>query len=129
MKALAIIPARFQSTRFPGKPLALLGGKPMLKHVYENVSSSGLFEKVVIASDDDRILDAAKSWNAEAIFTASHHPSGTDRCAEAAEKIDGSFDIIVNIQGDEPFISKEPLEILLQIFENKPDTGIATLVH
>ncbi len=129
MKALAIIPARYQSTRFHGKPLAMLGDKPMLRHVYENVTNSGLFEKVVIASDDERILEAARSWNAEAIFTANHHPSGTDRCAEAAEKIDGNFDIIVNIQGDEPFISREPLEILLQIFENEPNAGIATLVH
>ncbi len=129
MNALAIIPARYQSTRFPGKPLAMLGDKQMLRHVYENVTRSELFEKVVIASDDERILEAAKSWGAEAIFTADHHPSGTDRCAEAAEKIDGNFDIIVNIQGDEPFISKEPLEILLQIFKNEPNAGIATLVH
>lgn len=129
MKALAIIPARYQSTRFPGKPLALLGDKPMLRHVYENVTNSALFEKVVIASDDERILEAARSWNAEAIFTATYHPSGTDRCAEAAEKVSGNFDVIVNIQGDEPFISREPLEVLLQIFENEPNAGIATLVQ
>lgn len=129
MRALAIIPARYQSTRFPGKPLALLGGKPMLRHVYDNVIDSGLFDKVVIASDDERILEAAREWDAESIFTADYHQSGTDRCAEAAKKIAGDFDVIVNVQGDEPFISKKPLEKLLQIFDNEPNAGIATLVQ
>ena len=129
MKALAIIPARYQSTRFPGKPLALLGGKPMLRHVYENVVNSGLFGKVAIASDDERILEDARLWEAEAIFTADHHQSGTDRCAEAAKKITGDYDVIVNVQGDEPFINKKPLEQLLQIFDDEPGAGIATLVQ
>jgi len=129
MKALAIIPARYQSTRFPGKPLALLGGKPMLRHVYDNVVNSGLFEKVVIASDDERILEETRLWDAESLYTADHHQSGTDRCAEAAKKINGNFDVIVNVQGDEPFIDKNPLEKLLQIFENEPNAGIATLVQ
>src|SRR6185437_11919789 len=129
MKALAIIPARYQSTRFPGKPLALLGGRPMLRHVYDNVVHSGLFAKVAIASDDDRILEDARLWKAEAIFTSAHHQSGTDRCAEAAKEISGDYDVIVNVQGDEPFINKKPLEQLLQIFDNESDAGIATLVQ
>lgn len=129
MNALAIIPARYQSTRFPGKPLALLGGKPMLRHVYDNVVNSGLFEKVVIASDDERILEETRLWDAESLFTADHHQSGTDRCAEAAKKITGDFDVIVNVQGDEPFINRKPLEKLLQIFDNEPNAGIATLVQ
>jgi len=129
MKALAIIPARFQSTRFPGKPLATIGGKPMLQHVYKNVKESGLFDKVVVATDDIRIKEAAESWNAELIMTSENHPSGTDRCAEVVEILGDDFDIVVNIQGDEPFISKQPLEQLLAIFEYNPDASLATLVH
>jgi 3-deoxy-manno-octulosonate cytidylyltransferase (CMP-KDO synthetase) len=129
MKAIGIIPARFQSTRFPGKPLALLGGKPMLHHVYENVVASGLFDKIVIATDDNRIAEAAKAWDADVVMTSDKHPSGTDRCAEVMEKMPESYDVVVNIQGDEPFINKKPLAELLQIFENHENARLATLVH
>ena len=129
MKALAIIPARFQSSRFPGKPLAPIAGKPMLQHVYDNVVSSGLFQQVIIATDDSRIMEAAQSWDASCMLTDNHHPSGTDRCAEVVRNLPESFDVVVNIQGDEPFIDKKPLEQLLNIFETDPDAGIATLVQ
>jgi 3-deoxy-manno-octulosonate cytidylyltransferase (CMP-KDO synthetase) len=128
MKAIGIIPARYQSTRFPGKPLALIGGKEMLKHVFENVSDSGIFARVVIATDDHRIKAAAESWGATVVITHESHPSGTDRCAEVIDVLNENFDIVVNIQGDEPFISKKPLQQLLDIFE-KTDAVLATLVH
>jgi 3-deoxy-manno-octulosonate cytidylyltransferase (CMP-KDO synthetase) len=129
MKPIAIIPARFGSSRFPGKPLALLGKKPMLQHVYENVKESGLFDKILVATDDDRIKNAAESWGAQVVITSENHPSGTDRCAEAVELLDEKYNIVVNIQGDEPFINRKPLAELLHIFETNPDAGIATLVH
>src|SRR5438034_11129173 len=87
MRPIVIIPARYASTRFPGKPLAMLGRKPMLQHVFENVKQSGLFEKVIVATDDARIEKAAQSWGAEVIMTGSHHKTGTERVAEAVEKI------------------------------------------
>ena len=127
-KALAIIPARFQSSRFPGKPLAMLAAKPMLWHVYHNVTESALFSKTVIATDDESIKDAAEQWGAEVIMTSDKHPSGTDRCAEAAIKAGGGYDVVVNIQGDEPFIKKAPLATILQLFE-KEEVNIATLVQ
>lgn len=129
MKFLAVIPARFQSTRFPGKPLALIGGKPMLQHVYVRVKQSSLFEEVIIATDDERIKKDAESWGAKIEMTSPNHPSGTDRCAEAAEKFTASnYDVVVNIQGDEPFINGEPLKLLVKLFENK-EVEIATLLQ
>jgi 3-deoxy-manno-octulosonate cytidylyltransferase (CMP-KDO synthetase) len=129
MKFLAVIPARFQSTRFPGKPLTLIGGKPMLQHVYERVKQSSLFEEVIIATDDERIRKEAENWGAKVAMTSTEHPSGTDRCAEAADNFKGSgYDVVVNIQGDEPFISKEPLRLLTKIFDNKL-VEIATLLQ
>ena len=128
MKTIAIIPARYASTRFPGKPLAYIGGSPMLRHVYERVSASGLFDMVVIATDDSRILGVAESWDANVIMTSEEHESGTERCAEVISKLEAQFDIVVNVQGDEPFISMEPLKQLVSLFENK-DVEIGTLVQ
>ncbi|MCF6331951.1 MAG: 3-deoxy-manno-octulosonate cytidylyltransferase [Draconibacterium sp.] len=126
MKFIGIIPARFESTRFPGKPLALLDNKPMIQWVVENASEA--LEHVWVATDDDRIFDAVRSFGGKAVKTLSTHQSGTDRCAEAARilsrKID--FDVVVNIQGDEPFIQAEQIERLKECFEKDPD--IATLV-
>jgi len=129
MKALAIIPARYASTRFPGKPLATIGGKPMLQHVYENVLHSDLFYNVIIATDDKKIYKAAEGWNAHAVMTSNKHQSGTDRCGEVAAAIgEKAIDIIVNVQGDEPFISAKPLQKLIGLFKNK-EVEIATLVQ
>lgn len=127
MKFIAIIPARYQSTRFPGKPLALLAGKPIIQHVYENVLKS--VAQVWVATDDDRIAQAVKNFGGKYIMTSADHPSGTDRCAEAAGAIsqEYDFDVIINVQGDEPFVCEPQLEALKQCFEDQ-HTEIATLV-
>lgn len=124
---IGIIPARYASTRFPGKPLALIYGKPMIQHVYERASKASL-DKVVVATDDIRIHDAVISFGGEVVLTKPTHPSGTDRCGEVAAKLQLSDeDIIVNIQGDEPFVRKEEINTLISLFEN-PEVEIATLI-
>ena len=127
---LGIIPARYASTRFPGKPLALLGGKPMIQRVYEGASS--LFEHLVVATDDQRIYDAVKSFGGKAQMTSTSHTSGTERCAEAAGLYEVQenlrFSHVVNIQGDEPLIQKEQLQTLIDCFRH-PEAGIATLIR
>ena len=125
MKVLAIIPARYASTRFPAKPLALLGGKPIVQRVYEQVAK--MVERVVVATDDERIYDAVASFCGEVVMTSPNHKSGTDRCAEAYEKLGCEADIVINVQGDEPFIATEQIEALVKCFENEA-IDIATLV-
>lgn len=128
-KVLGIIPARYSSTRLPGKPLAMIGDKPMIQHVYEN--SKKALETVYVATDDQRIVDAVLSFGGKVVKTAAYHRSGTERCAEAAvlitqlEKTD--FDIVINIQGDEPFFHTEQLDDVKKCFDS-PDVEIATLV-
>ena len=125
MKVLAIIPARYASTRFPAKPLAILGGKPIVQWVYEAVAKA--VERVVVATDDKRIYDAVIAFGGEVVMTSTEHKSGTDRCAEAYEKLGSKADIVINVQGDEPFIEPAQIESLIKCFEN--DTiDIATLV-
>jgi len=127
VKFITIIPARYQSTRFPGKPLALLAGKPIIQHVYENVSKS--IDQVWVATDDDRIAQTVSDFGGNYIMTRADHPSGTDRCAEAAEIISKhtDFDVVINVQGDEPFVCESQLEALKKCFDD-PNTEIATLV-
>ena len=125
LRVIAIIPARYASTRFPAKPLAVLGGKMVVERVYEQVKKA--IDKVVVATDDERICDAVLSFGGEAIMTSSEHRSGTDRCAEAYEKLGCEADIVLNIQGDEPFIAPEQIEALIECFENEK-IDIATLV-
>lgn len=125
MKFLAIIPARYASTRFPAKPLAILGGKTVIQRVYEQVSAA--FEDVYVATDDIRIEETVLEFGGKVIMTSSHHQSGTDRCYEAYTKIKGEFDIIVNIQGDEPFIQLSQLETIKNCFTDA-SIHIATLV-
>jgi 3-deoxy-manno-octulosonate cytidylyltransferase (CMP-KDO synthetase) len=125
--AIAVIPARFASTRFPGKPLAEIGGKAMLRHVYDNVLATGLFDKVIVATEDERIKIPAENWGAEVMMTSAHHPSGTDRCAEVVTRLKAAPDaIVVNIQGDEPFISRQPIQDLISQFRDT-SVSIATL--
>lgn len=124
MKYIGIIPARYASTRFPGKPLALLGGKPVIQRVYEQVSS--LLDATYVATDDDRIYDAVQQFGGRAIMTSPTHKSGTDRIEEAMQKIGGDYDVVVNIQGDEPFVRQEQIEALCACFTD-PTTQIATL--
>lgn len=124
MHFIAIIPARFASTRFPGKPLALLAGKPVIQHVYEQVTK--VLNEACVATDDQRIFDAVKNFGGNAVMTSPNHKSGTDRIEEAAEKIATTADVIVNVQGDEPFIRPSQIQTLCSLFDN-PTTQIATL--
>lgn len=125
MKFLAVIPARYASTRFPGKPLALIGDKPMIQHVYEQAKKA--VEDVVVATDDKRIYDAVKGFGGQVLLTSDKHRSGTDRCFEALQKMSGEYDVVINIQGDEPFIQPEQIETLKACFTD-PKTEIATLI-
>ncbi len=125
MKFLGIIPARYASTRFPAKPLALLGGKPMIQHVYEQVS--GVLPDTYVATDDERIETAVKAFGGRVVMTSSNHKSGTDRCYEALTRIGGNFDVVVNVQGDEPFIQAVQLHAVMACFADA-STQIATLV-
>ena len=124
MKFIGIIPARYASTRFPGKPLALLGGKPVIQHVYEKVTA--VLEAAYVATDDERIYDAVKSFGGQVVMTRTDHKSGTDRIEEAIEKIGGEWDVVVNVQGDEPFVAKSQLDTICHCFDD-PTTQIATL--
>jgi len=123
---IGIIPARYTSSRFPGKPLALIHNKPMIQHVYERSKEADL-DKLIVATDDERIKKAVESFGGEAIMTSSQHTSGTDRCAEVATIFSlSNSDIIVNIQGDEPFIREEEINQLIHLFEDHT-IQIATL--
>src|SRR5688572_25751399 len=117
MRILGIIPARFASTRFPGKPLIEIGGKSMIKRVYEQASKANM-QKVVVATDDARILNHVKSFGGHAVMTAETHESGTDRCFEAYRQNDEDFDFVINIQGDEPFIHPEQINLLAGVLQD-----------
>ena len=125
MEFAAIIPARYASTRFPAKPLAVLGGKPVIIRVCEQASK--VFDHVFVATDDERIFNAVKEGGFTPIMTRTDHKSGTDRCFEAFCKCGVKADVVVNIQGDEPFIQPSQLQTIKELF-NSPDTDIATLV-
>ncbi len=125
MRFLGIIPARYASTRFPGKPLADMMGKPMIQRVYERVA--GWVDEICVATDDQRIYGVVKGFGGHVVMTSEEHRSGTDRCLEAYDKIGKAFDVILNIQGDEPFIQPSQIELIKSCFED-PDTEIATLV-
>lgn len=121
-----IIPARFAATRFPGKPLADIAGKTMVQRVWEQASKSKSLDQVVVATDDTRIFDHVVSFGGVAIMTDPQHPSGTDRCMEALQQLKGSFDYVINIQGDEPFIHPEQIDELASVLDGK--VQLATLV-
>ena len=125
MKFIGIIPARYASTRFPAKPLALLGGKPVIQRVYEQVA--GILDDAWVATDDERIEQAVKTFGGKVVMTSTAHKSGTDRCYEAYTKVGQGFDVVVNIQGDEPFIQRSQLEAVKACFDDA-STQIATLV-
>ena len=125
LKFIVVIPARYASTRFPAKPLALLGGKPVIQHVYEQVS--GVVENVVVATDDERIYSAVEGFGGRAVMTSTNHKSGTDRCWEAYQKQGEEYDVVINVQGDEPFIAHSQLRAIMDCF-NDETTDIATLV-
>lgn len=125
MKVIAIIPARYASTRFPGKPLAMLGGKTVIRRVWEQVSR--VIDDVAVATDDRRIAEAVEAFGGRAVITSPDHRSGTDRCYEAYTIIDEEYDVVVNVQGDEPFISPSQIRALTACFDDER-TDIATLV-
>ena len=129
MKSIAIIPARYASTRFPGKPLALLGGKPVIQRVYEKVAP--MVDMAVVATDDERIYDAVEAFNGRVVMTSTNHKSGTDRVQEAYNKIvealGTKYDVVINVQGDEPFIAAQQIQAVKDCFMDER-TDIATLV-
>ena len=121
---IGIIPARYSSTRFPGKPLSILGGKPLIQRVYEQTSK--VLNNVCVATDDERIYNKVIEFGGNAVMTRADHKSGTDRIAEAYEKIGKPYKVVINIQGDEPFIHPEQIESVMACFDDK-DVEIATL--
>lgn len=125
MKFVGIIPARYASTRFPGKPLAMLGGKPVIQRVYEQVK--GCFDDLYVATDDDRIKDAVLAFGGKVVMTSESCNNGTERCLDAYKRLALDCDVIVNIQGDEPFIQPKQVETLISCFDSEA-TDIATLV-
>ena len=124
MKFVAMIPARYASTRFPGKPLAMLGGKTVIQRVYEQARAA--VGQAWVATDDERIFMAVERFGGKAVMTSDKHRSGTDRIAEAVEKLGVDADVVINIQGDEPFIQQSQLQTVMQLFDD-PRTQIATL--
>lgn len=127
MKTIAIIPSRYSSSRFPGKPLAPISGKPMIRWVYENVAKASFLEAVYVATDDHRIFDCVESFGGKALMTSDKHTCGTDRLAECAEilKLEDE-DLVLNIQGDEPLIKQEMVQDLYSCFDNE-DVYMGTL--
>jgi 3-deoxy-manno-octulosonate cytidylyltransferase (CMP-KDO synthetase) len=126
MEILGVIPARFASTRLPGKPLLAETGRPLIQHVVEAARRSSRLERVIVATDDIRILEAVERFGGEAVMTRADHPSGTDRVAEVAAAVPGAR-IVVNIQGDEPEISPQALDLLVAILERDESAPMATL--
>lgn len=124
MSIIGIIPARYASTRFPGKPLVLINGKSMIQRVFEQTSKSKLLNKIIIATDDERIAEHVTGFGAEVVITKAEHPSGTDRCFEAYQLNGQKFDHVLNIQGDEPFLDPEQIDSLAQACAE--DVEIAT---
>jgi 3-deoxy-manno-octulosonate cytidylyltransferase (CMP-KDO synthetase) len=123
---LGIIPARYASTRFPGKPLVDIGGRSMVRRVYEQASAALLLDRVVVATDDERILDHVRAFGGECFLTRADHPSGTDRCAEVA-RLFPEAELVVNIQGDEPFIQPGQIDLLAETLRQNPRFPLATL--
>lgn len=126
MKILGLIPARYDSSRFPGKPLSDIAGKTMIQRVYEQASKASLLDRVVVATDDELIEAAVMQFGGDVVMTRHDHRSGTDRCYEALSKLDESFDAVVNIQGDEPFIDPMQIQQIASIIA-RDEVDIATL--
>ncbi len=127
MRVIGIIPARYASSRFPGKPLADIQGKSMIQRVYEQAAKVPSLSEVVVATDDERIRAHVANWGGKVMMTASTHRSGTERCAEVAAAFTPKADIVVNIQGDEPFIQPEQIQSLIEVFEENKEVEIASL--
>lgn len=126
MKTIAMIPARYAATRFPAKLMQQLAGKSVIRHTYDNTVATGLFDEVVVVTDSEIIFDEITRHGGRAIKSVKNHESGSDRIAEAAEQLE--VDVIINVQGDEPFVKKEPLEQLLSVFGD-PEVEVASLMQ
>ncbi|MEQ8241521.1 MAG: 3-deoxy-manno-octulosonate cytidylyltransferase [Cyclobacteriaceae bacterium] len=128
MRVLGVIPARYNSQRLPGKPLSMIGNKPMIQHVYENTIKCKALEQVVIATDDERIFDVVVGFGGQVMMTSKDHKNGTERCAEVVTKFKEyrNLDYVVNIQGDEPFIDKSQIQDLCNLFDGEVE--LATLI-
>lgn len=126
MRTLAVLPSRFQASRFPGKPLATIAGKPMIQWVFEAARSAAGVDRVVVATDDDRIAAAVRSFGGEAVMTDPALPSGTDRTAAALAALGEPFDCVLNIQGDEPAMHPETVAALVALMEDQPDLPMGT---
>ena len=124
-KSAIIIPARYASTRFPGKPLVDIRGKTMIQRVYEQACQSELATQVIVATDDKRIFEHVESFEGEVVMTSNLHKTGTERCAEVAANLEA--DIIINVQGDEPFIAPQQIDLLIDFLNKKPQLTIGTL--
>ena len=127
MNILGVIPARYASTRFPGKPLVMINGLTMIERVYVQASKSSSIKKVIVATDDEKIVDAVKAFGGNVVITSATHRSGTDRCAEVLEKEEGNWEVVINIQGDEPFIEPGQIDLLASCFSDT-SVQIATLI-
>lgn len=127
MKAIGIIPARYQSTRLPGKPLAEITGKPMIQHVYENTARSQTLHSVIVATDDQRVKDAVEKFGGNAVLTSKEHTTGTDRVAEVAKKL--NIRIVVNVQGDEPFVNPGMIDEIVNPLLKDESIPMCTLKH
>ena len=125
-RALGVIPARYASTRFPGKPLTMILGKPMIQRTYEQALQAKQLDKLVVATDDFRIEKACKQFGAEVVMTSVECPNGTQRCSEALDALKESFDIVVNIQGDEQLIEPEIIDEVVLSLKNSPDAVYST---
>lgn len=126
MKAICVIPARYSSTRLPGKPLKLIAGVPMICRVYDRASQAKLINRAIVATDDERIFNAVKEYGGEVMMTRADHPTGTDRLAEVADAFD-DVDVIVNVQGDEPLIEPSLIDDLISLFNDDTDLQMATV--
>lgn len=126
MNILGVIPARYNSTRFPGKPLVMIDGKSMIQRVYEQAMQVKEFSRMIVATDDIRILEHVESFGGNVMMTSATHQSGTDRCGEVMHSLPGMYEVIVNIQGDEPFIQPAQLQKLISVFHHE-NVQIATL--
>jgi 3-deoxy-manno-octulosonate cytidylyltransferase (CMP-KDO synthetase) len=127
MTAVGVIPARFSASRFPGKPLVEIAGRPMIQHVWEGARRAKSLREVIVATDDERIAEACDGFGAPVVRTRPDHPTGTDRISEVAETLDD--DIVVNIQGDEPLIEGFAIDAAVEALREDPDISMATLVH
>mmetsp|Transcript_18628 Transcript_18628/g.60743 ORF Transcript_18628/g.60743 Transcript_18628/m.60743 type:complete len:283 (-) Transcript_18628:279-1127(-) len=125
-KVLGVIPARYASSRFPGKPLVMIAGKPMIQRTYEQACKAGNLDRVVVATDDERIAEACAKFGADVVMTSVECPNGTERCNEAASKLKERYDIVVNIQGDEPLIEPEIIDDVVQSLKDTPDAVYST---